>query len=216
MGLCRGSRQFDTHKLPTMKQKLFFLYLLMLVALFISIIAGIRQNGELQRLRKNQHILLSPSPMQSYRMADGKSVATTEALTLKISELRNAKDSLLQLTQKLRVKNRRLLHLAQTTSHTDATITTIVRDSIVYVEPSPDTLRCLSYTDPWIAVDGCIKEDTFSGHFSSLDTLDLIVHRVPRRFLFFRYGCKGIQLNIVSHNPYSTITHARYIQLKKK
>ena len=196
-------------------RKLFLIYLLMLVALFISIIAGIRQHGELQRLRKNQQILLSPSPMQSYRTPDGKSVATTEALTLKISELRDTNDSLLCLTRELGLRNRRLQQVTQTASHTDAAITTIVHDSIVYVEQSPDTLRCLSYADPWITVNGCVKADTFSGHLSSLDTLDLIVHRVPRRFLFFRYGCKAIQLDVVSHNPYSTITHARYIQLKK-
>lgn len=196
-------------------RKLLLIHLLLLVALAISIIAGIRQNGEIQRLRKNQHVLLKPSPMQSYRTSDGKSVATTEVLTLKISELRDANDSLLRMTHELGVKNRRLQQMAQTTNHTDATIHTIVHDSIVYVSPSPDTLRCLSYADPWMMVDGCLKEDTFSGHFASLDTLDMIVHRVPRRFLFFRYGCKAIQLDVVSHNPYSTITHARYIQLKK-
>jgi hypothetical protein len=187
----------------------------MLVALFVSIVAGIRQNGEIQRLRKNQHVLLSPSPMQSYRTSDGKSVASTEVLTLKNSELREANDSLLRQTHVLGVKNRRIQQVAQTATHTDAIIQSIVHDSIIYMEQDTDTLRCLSYADPWIMVDGCVKEDTFSGHFHSLDTLDMIVHRVPKRFLFFRYGCKAIQLDVISHNPYSTITHARYIQLKK-
>ncbi|WP_350308236.1 DUF6549 family protein [Gabonibacter massiliensis] len=49
----------------------------------------------------------------------------------------------------------------------------------------------------------------------SRDTLVQIVYRVPRKFLFIRWGTKAIRQEVISKNPYSKITYSRYIELRK-
>ena len=193
---------------------IFFAFTFLVAALVVSVIVGHRQKVEIDRLKKNQTALLNPTTIE-FRTTDGKSVAEIQALNLKVSELKASNDSLLRVAHDLGIKNRRLMELAQTTSETQTVITTVVKDSIVYLPGRTDTLSCLSFADPWLSLSGCIQTDTFCGTIQSRDTLDFIVHRIPKRFLFFRFGCKAIQLDAVSHNPHSTLTHARYIRLNK-
>jgi len=49
----------------------------------------------------------------------------------------------------------------------------------------------------------------------SRDTLYQVVHRVPRRFLFIRWGTKGIRQEMVNCNPHAEITYSQYIELVK-
>lgn len=172
------------------------------------------------RLKQNQ--AHSGIGMETLTTADGRSAAETTALTMKVSELEAGRDSLLRTVESLGVKNRRLLALAQTATRTAAGVKAPVRDSIVYLPRKTDSLpgkvdklRCLSWADAWMSVDGCIRKDTFEGSIASLDTLDIVAHRVPKRFLFFRYGCKAARLDVVSHNPHAVVTAARYIRLQK-
>lgn len=153
---------------------------------------------------------------------DGRSVAEVTALTMKVSELEAGRDSLLRTVESLGVSNRRLLALAQTATQTSAGVRTPVRDSIVYLPGKADTLpgrvdtlRCLRWADPWLTIDGCIRKDTFEGSVVSRDTLDIVAHRVPKRFLFFRYGCRAVRLDVAGHSPHTTVTAARYIRLQK-
>jgi hypothetical protein len=37
---------------------------------------------------------------------------------------------------------------------------------------------------------------------------------VPKRFLFFKYGCKGIRQEILSKNPHSRIVYSQYIEIE--
>ena len=55
----------------------------------------------------------------------------------------------------------------------------------------------------------------FHGSITAVDTLDIIVHRIPKRFLFFRFGCKQVRMDIISRNPHTRLTYARYYQLVK-
>ena len=56
---------------------------------------------------------------------------------------------------------------------------------------------------------------TSSHIVQSRDTLVQIVHRVPKRFLFFRFGTKAIRQEVVSMNPHTKVAYADYIELKK-
>lgn len=45
----------------------------------------------------------------------------------------------------------------------------------------------------------------------SIDTLHQVVHRVPRRFLFFRWGTKALRQEIHSSNPSTRIIYTDYV-----
>lgn len=187
-------------------------FAVLIVSLAITLIRLCRQAEEIDRLSANQNILLHNGRVELKQTSDGKSAAAVEALTLRVGELSRAGDSLLQLTQVLKIKNRRLMSLAQSVGTTHAAVRTIVRDSIVRLPGRIDTLPCLAYHDAWLSFSGCIRADSFVGDIRSRDTLNIIVHRVPRRFLFFRWGCKAVKMEAVSSNPHTRLTYLRYIR----
>lgn len=201
----------------------YILPILLMACLAVTLYVGEQQRAEIERLKANQQVLLAPEAVIEYRTtSDGKAVAQVQALNLQLSELKASNDSLLRLTRDLGIKNRRLLALAQATTETATTVTAPLLDSIVIrpvcgdtIDTTTDTLRCLSFADPWISLHGVIQADTFTGHIESRDTLDFIVHKIPKHFLFFRFGCKAIRLDAVSHNPHSILTHAKYIRIAK-
>lgn len=192
------------------------------LVIVILIVLLFSYSCENRRLRKNQSQLSTPVGVEIRTTADGKSMAETQALNMKISELEASRDSLLKTVKILGVKNSRLLALAQAATQSEAKIKASMKDSIVYLPGKTDTLpgrvdtlRCMQWKDPWLTVDGCIRDGAFDGSVTSLDTLDIVAHRVPKRFLFFRFGCKAVRLDVVSHNPHTRLTGARYIRLDR-
>ena len=48
-----------------------------------------------------------------------------------------------------------------------------------------------------------------------IDTLRQVVHRIPRRFLFIRWGTKALRQEIVSTNPHTRIVYAEYVKIER-
>ena len=165
------------------------------------------------RLAANQAVLLSD--LQTYRISDSLNAARVDVLTMTVGEFRKGFSDMQGILKEMNVKIKRLETVAITGTETSYYITAPVRDSLVFV-PVPDTLKTLKYSDNWITIDGYIKAREFLGKIESRDTLVQVVHRVPRRFLFFRYGTKGIRQEVVSKNPHTTINYSRYIKLQKR
>ena len=165
------------------------------------------------RLAANQAVLLSD--LQTYRISDSLNAARVDVLTMTVGEFRKGFSDMQGILKEMNVKIKRLETVAITGTETSYYITAPVRDSLVFV-PVPDTLKTLKYSDNWLTLDGYIKAREFIGKIESRDTLVQVVHRVPRRFLFFRYGTKGIRQEVVSKNPHTTINYSRYIKLQKR
>ena len=169
---------------------------------------------ENHRLVVNQTTLLKGEKIENNRTCDGRNAAAIEALTLRINELSQSEDSLLLVARSLGIRNRRLQELARTAYRTQTVIRTVVHDSVMAIVPGrTDTLPCLSYHDPWISFAGCLRADSFMGDIHACDTLDIVVHRVPRRFLFFRWGRKAVKMEAVGRNPHTKLTYMRYIRI---
>ena len=57
--------------------------------------------------------------------------------------------------------------------------------------------------------------DSAEGRGRSVDTLRQVVHRVPRRFLFIRWGTKALRQQIVSSNPHTRIVYTEYVRIER-
>ena len=79
----------------------------------------------------------------------------------------------------------------------------------------PPDVSQVSWSDPWITLRGEIEGDSMQVHIESRDTLQMIVHRVPKKFLFFRFGTKGVRMEMVSQNPHSRLSYPSIIMFKK-
>ena len=81
--------------------------------------------------------------------------------------------------------------------------------------PVYDTMRVFRWRDPWVSVEGRIGKDSVACRIRSVDTLRQVIHRIPRRFLFIRWGTKAIRQEIVSTNPHTRIVHAEYVKIER-
>lgn len=194
----------------------------LVTALCVTYNAYLEVKADRNRLKQNQNILLHNGSVEITETAGGNSMASVPAVTLKNSEFRQSGDTINKIAKAVGIKPSRITHAAQISTFTEVDITAPVSTDTVSVPPlsagSQGRLRdekSLYYSDPWITLSGSISDTLFTGTVQSRDTLDIIVHRIPKRFLFFRFGCKAVQMNIVSRNRHTTLTYAKYYQLVK-
>jgi len=168
---------------------------------------------EKNRLNDNQTTLLTD--VKFYKTKDSLSAAGVDRLTLKNSEFEKYNSDLVKEVENLNIKVRRLQSVSETGIKTEYKIKTVVKDSLVYRDGKPLTVQCINQHDKWMSLDGCIINKFFEGKMASIDSIDQFVHRVPRKFLFIKYGTKAIRQEVVSKNPNSTIYYSKYIELKR-
>lgn len=204
-------------------------FALMLVSAGLALFAFIayrNMKADRDRLKENQNILLHKGTVEIKQTNTGLSQASVPALTLRSSEFRQSGDTLLQVAQSAGIKASRITEAATAAATTSVEFKTRVFRTIVHDTVRDTVTRSLttilpsrqlqlSWNDPWVSLSGTITDSIFHGSITSVDTLDIIVHRVPKRFLFFRFGCKQVRMDVVSRNPHTQLTYARFLQLIK-
>ena len=200
-----------------MKSKIVLISIVILVGLVSSLAWSLsalqKCKKDNDRLETNQTALMSG--VTKYKTSSGKWAAKATALTLTASEFKKSNDSLLSVIHELGIKEKRLISASQTSSHTDIPLQLHAKDSIVYVNGHTDTLKCMEYHDLWTDFSGCLQKSNFTGYILNRDTLFHVLHKIPKRFLFFKFGCKSVQLDVVSSNPHTQIVYTKMISLGK-
>lgn len=186
-----------------------------MAALAVSVKSCQNIKEDRNRLSDNQRTLFES--IDFYRTQDSLSAASVERLTLSKGELEKYCGELVEACKSLNVKVKRLQSASTSATETRYDIQTVLRDSIIVRDSLIiDTMKCISYEDAWLTFAACTMNGlNFDTKIESRDTLVTLVHRVPRKFLFFRWGCKAIRQEIISKNPHSNITYTEYIELKK-
>lgn len=165
------------------------------------------------RLEANQRALLSD--VDFYRTEAGESAASVAALSLELDELRDARGRDAQKIRDLGIRLRRAESISRAATVSSVEERVVVRDSVILRDTLRDTLMVFLGGDVWNSISGVIRGDTLHYRVQSVDTLFQVVHRVPRRFLFFRYGTKGIRQEIISSNPHTRLVYSEYIELNR-
>lgn len=194
-----------------MKRYLIILLVALLTVMLISVRCCQSYRRERDRLADNQRTLMSR--IDFYKTKDSLSAASVERLTLSNDEFREYCKDLESQVKKLGLKVKRLQSVSQTATITEYPVKTIIRDSII--PGKTDTLRCINFQNAYLTLSGCFESSHFNGLVENRDTIIQVVHRVPHRFWFIRWGTKAIRQEVISRNPYSRITYTEYIELKK-
>lgn len=201
-----------------MKRYLILAVLLLVAALGILGKAYRSAVDDRNRLARNQSTLLDS--VTHYKTAAGKEAASVQALELKVSELERYKAAAAAEIRALGIKLRRVESVSTTTTRTEIQIAAPLADTVVVRQCDTarvgDTVRFFRWRDAWCRVEGTVLPDSVICRVESIDTLRQIVHRVPRRFLFIRWGTKAVRQEIVSTNPHTRIVYAEYIDMRKK
>lgn len=199
------------------------------------------ERAERRRVQSNNEVLTDS--VEFYRTESGKHAASRQVLELRASEMERYNAQLTAQVRELRIKVRRLEAAATTATRTEVQITAPLEpagpqptawekygagvrraaDSVKAALdrefsglPKVPEAKIFRWADRHVSVDGIIRADSVSCQVVSIDTLQQIVHRVPRRFLFIRWGTKAIRQEVVSSNPHTRITYTEYIEFNKK
>ncbi len=170
-------------------KKALFLYALAVTALLLCTLRHYR--SENRRLEQNQTALASD--LHHYRTRLGEEAASKHVTRTEVTLRAPLGDPLLQPASPTQDPLRRTPHEALL----------------------PDSLRRFRWSDPWVTVEGILGRDSVACRIESRDTLRQIVHRIPRRFLFIRWGTKALRQEIISSNPHTRIVYSEYIRIER-
>lgn len=165
---------------------------------------------EIVRLEENQQAM--SEKLLHYETRLGDSVASCRVLRLRCREFEELREQDAAEIRALGIRLKRAEAMAHTQLASAVEITTPLRDTLC----RQDTVRNFCWRDPWVELRGEISNDTLHCHVQSVDTLIQVIHRVPRRFWFIRWGTKAIRQEILCKNPHTRVVYAEYISLEKQ
>ena len=196
-------------------KKYLVLYAVAVTALFAF--SYRRYHAENRRLIQNQTALAAD--VAHYRTRAGQEAASAQVLRLRCGEFEALRAADAEEIRRLGLRIRRLEAAAKTVTATEAAIRAPLRDTVVIrvrdSAPVHDSVRLFRWRDPWVSVEGRIGRDSAVCRIRSVDTLRQVIHRIPRRFLFIRWGTKALRQEIVSANPHTRIVHAEYVKIER-
>lgn len=188
-------------------------YILCAIVLVLAWLLFSQERAEKERYKANQTALLSD--VAYYKTENERNVASVRALTLTKSEIETYNKNLAERCDELEISLRRLISANITNMQTDYHLVGELRDSLVFRYNTIDTLRCMDYDDSYLTFSACVDSSgMYVADIISRDTVTAIVHRIPRRFLFFKFGTKEVRQEVYCANPRTQIITTQYIEKK--
>lgn len=201
--------------------------LLLSAALIATLLLGwqlgkARNENSLLTARVNNYVVERSAltgSLDHYRTIAGESAASVEALRLHTAELERLRSEDAALIRSLQLQLKRVESVTTTAIEGEYEIVApLASDTLTLTDsmPQPTAIKHFEWSDGWATVRGRIAEDSVSCEIATIDTLHQIIHRVPRKFLFFRFGTKALRQEIISSNPHNKVVYAEYIEVEKR
>lgn len=196
-------------------KKYLFMYAVLTTALLV--IGHRHYRAENGRLKQN--LTAQASHTELFRNRLGEAAAQSQTLRLRIAEYERLRADDAARIRTLGIRLRRLEAAAKAVTATAAelhaplhdTVVVRLRDTLVL----RDTVRLFRWHDAWVRIEGEIAADSVFCRVESVDTLHQTVYRIPRRFLFIRWGTKALRQEISSSNPHTRIVAAEYVKIER-
>lgn len=191
-----------------------YLAIYSIVATAVIVVGAKYLLKENARLENNNSALLQS--VKTYRTKADENAASVQVLRLKVGEYEELRAADAERIRKLGIKLKRLESASKSVTKTAVNISAPLRDTVILRDTLRlhDTVRLFRWRDSWVTVDGVIDNDSVNCSVTSVDTLHQIIHRIPRRFLFFRYGTKAIRQEIVSSNPHTEVVFSEVVTFR--
>ena len=113
--------------------------------------------------------------------------------------------------KKNKVKLKRVVTYGNVGSTTRDTISAKV--DTIYI----DSVKCqaVHFQNEFYKIDGSIKGGQLRAEISSNDSLQVLVYKEPKKFLFIKYGCKGVKVILSPKNPNTQINSINFCTFEK-
>lgn len=174
------------------------------------------QKKNLNRIKENMEVLLESNndlilKVHHYQIQDSLNVAQIKSLELTAKEFKTYREKDAKLIKSLKIRNKDLEALVSTKLETRDTILVAVHDTI----PGVTTFN---YTSTWTDLSGTIDmiKDTMQINIANREDLEVIESVTRKRFLGFLWYRKKLEsrkVDVVSHNPNTTIKNVSYTKI---
>lgn len=191
------------------------------IILVCAVIGLIKENNRLkeekERLERNEVALTTE--VTHYKTESGKNAAKVLQLEMTVDEFKQTSKEQVKIIEDLNLKIKRLESISTSVTNTNVGGKTQLKDTVyvtlkdsIYVQEKAKTFV---WSDAWNRIEGKIVGKDVDCSYSGIDTLTIVANRVPKKFLFFRFGTKYIEINIVNSNPSTNIIYNRTVKFKK-
>jgi hypothetical protein len=153
--------------------------------------------------------------VDSFRTKDSLSVARAQVLSLTLKEYREVNALQADRIESLGYKLSRTMRVQEVATEAIHPIESPIRDSVLVLGMDTLVAPCFSYATRWVEVSGCIVDREFRGRVQTRAELDIVAHRVPRRFWFIRWGTKAVQVDVVSRDRDCEVVYNKYVELSR-
>lgn len=182
--------------------------LIILIAIIVALSARLKKvKADRNVQRKNVETLFTS--VESYKVQDSLQAATIGDLQLTLKQYKQFRAEDAQLISSLKVDNKRLQGVVTTQTESYYNHTAILRDSVrMLVARQPDSIKIpifvktANYSDEWHTLNITIDGDSLNYRLRTRESLIITNHIVPKKFLWFKFGCKEVRTDVVSKNPY--------------
>ena len=174
------------------------------------------QKNNLNRIKENMEVLLKSNndlilKARHYQIQDSLNVAQIKSLELTVKEFKTYQEKDAKLIKSLKIRNKDLEALVNTKLETHDTILVAVHDTI-------SGIATFNYTSTWTDLSGTIDiiKDTMQVNITNREDLEIIESVTRKRFLGFLWYCKKLEsrkVDVVSHNPNTTIKNVSYTKI---
>ena len=182
--------------------------LIILIAIIIALSARLKKvTADRNVQRKNVETLFTS--VESYKVQDSLQAATIGDLQLTLKQYKQFRAEDAQLISSLKVDNKRLQGVVTTQTESYYQHTAALRDSVkMLVTKVPDSIKVpiivktANFADAWHSLNIVIDGDSLNYRLRTKESLIITNHVVPKKFLWFKFGCKEVRTDVVSKNPY--------------
>ena len=201
--------------------------------LFIAIIGIVimlaqinRLGKENTRLKSNQEILLSENEVlmtesRKYKVSDSLNAAKVTALQMTVKEFEKLRVQDLETIRLLKINKKDLEALVASQTETILDLKAQARDTIITdTTGHTDTLKAFSYMSKWTDVYGTLSLITNEVNLkiANRESLTIVESVEYKRFLGFLWRTRKVksrEVDVLSANPATTITHISYTRIGK-
>ena len=182
--------------------------LIILIAIIVALSARLKKvKADRDVQRKNVETLFTS--VESYKVQDSLQAATIGDLQLTLKQYKQFRAEDAELISNLKVDNKRLQGVVTTQTESYYQHTAILRDSVkMLITRKPDSIKIpiivktANFADEWHRLNIVIDGDSLNYRLRTKESLIITNHVVPKRFLWFKFGCKEVRTDVVSKSPY--------------
>lgn len=182
--------------------------LVILIAVIIALSTRLKNvTADRNVQRKNVETLFTS--VENYKVQDSLQAATIGDLQLTLSQYKQFRAEDAELISNLKVDNKRLQGVVTTQTESYYQHTAILRDSVkMLITRKTDSIKIpiivktANFADEWHRLNIVIDGDSLNYRLRTKESLIITNHVVPKKFLWFKFGCKEVRTDVVSKNPY--------------